>query len=297
MSEDEVVARVERAARAGWNPGLNDAMAFYATDPGAFLGYEVEGILEGTISAVRYSPDFGFTGLYSVTDAITCGSPGARLGVVHLLRMAGKRLAGCGIATNGVVQKAQQYARMFGFTVGWDIIRHRGFIEDVPRAGGHSVSKSGCQTGSSPVQPADSVPFAELLAYDAAHFGACRASFLKQWIALPGHHALVYSEKDGGHAAIIRGFGVIRQCYEGWTVAPLFADNDEIADVLFRELVAATPPGPVLLDLPPDNLAAAVLARRYKMTPWFVRTVRLYRDMDDTWPLDRIYGITTMALG
>jgi Acetyltransferase (GNAT) domain len=57
---------LDLAAAEGWNPGLRDAIPFYAADPEGFLLGELAGEPIGTISAVRYGQDLGFIGCFIV---------------------------------------------------------------------------------------------------------------------------------------------------------------------------------------------------------------------------------------
>lgn len=54
------------AAQEGWNPGLDDATAFFATDPAGFHVAEEDGGIVAAISLVRYSPAYAFLGFYIV---------------------------------------------------------------------------------------------------------------------------------------------------------------------------------------------------------------------------------------
>ena len=62
----EVQLALDWAEQEGWNPGLHDATAFYATDPSGFLIAELNREPIGCISVVRYSSKFGFIGLYII---------------------------------------------------------------------------------------------------------------------------------------------------------------------------------------------------------------------------------------
>ena len=64
----------------GWNPGLHDARAFFAADPGGFLGAFVDGELAGAVSAVRYGAGLGFIGLFIVQPEYRRHLLGVRLG-------------------------------------------------------------------------------------------------------------------------------------------------------------------------------------------------------------------------
>jgi hypothetical protein len=67
----------------------------------------------------------------------------------------------------------------------------------------------------------------------------------------------------------LQGYGVIRQCREGCKLGPLFADDADIADVLFTQLAAFAAGGPLFLDAPENNPAAKALVRQHNMTEVF----------------------------
>ena len=66
MTRDELNTLVEWAAREGWNPGLDDAEVFWATDPEGFVAAEIDGELIGGGSIVAYEKKYGFIGLFIV---------------------------------------------------------------------------------------------------------------------------------------------------------------------------------------------------------------------------------------
>ena len=66
MTRDELDTLVEWAACEGWNPGLDDAEVFWATDPEGFIAAEIEGELIGGGSIVAYEKKYGFIGLFIV---------------------------------------------------------------------------------------------------------------------------------------------------------------------------------------------------------------------------------------
>jgi len=122
--------------------------------------------------------------------------------------------------------------------------------------------------------------------------------FLDRWLSAPGHVA--YAAVADGELV---GYGVIRPAPAFAKIGPLFADTPEVAEALFRALVAglaaASGPGAafdVALDVPEPNAAAVALAERHGMKPSF-ETARMYtgpvRDID----LATVYGITSFELG
>jgi hypothetical protein len=66
MARSDLDTAVEWATREGWNPGLHDADAFYATDPNGFFIGRLDSEAISVISGVRYGDDFGFLGFYIV---------------------------------------------------------------------------------------------------------------------------------------------------------------------------------------------------------------------------------------
>ena len=75
-------------------------------------------------------------------------------------------------------------------------------------------------------------PFDLIERDDATAFPASRRSFLRHWIAAPGHVG----------QALLRGgrlvaWGVIRPCRRGRKIGPLFADDRSAAEAVFAELV------------------------------------------------------------
>lgn len=62
MTRDELDMLVEWAAREGWNPGLDDAEVFWATDPEGFVAAEIDGELIGGGSIVAYGKKYRLHG-------------------------------------------------------------------------------------------------------------------------------------------------------------------------------------------------------------------------------------------
>ena len=138
--------------------------------------------------------------------------------------------------------------------------------------------------------PADSVPFDQLVDFDAAHFFGARPAFLKGWV--DGEKRAAVVTLDGGE---ITGFAASRRTSAGHRIGPVFADAPEIARALILDL-AARAKGPVAIDLPQSNTDAVDLVTELGMSRSF-ETTRMYRGRTPDLPLERIYGITTLELG
>lgn len=88
MRPDDLSRVLDWAADEGWNPGLDDAAAFLASDPEGFFVTEADGAPVAAISVVNHSPDFAFLGLYLCQPAWRGRGIGLRLWT-HALTHAG----------------------------------------------------------------------------------------------------------------------------------------------------------------------------------------------------------------
>jgi len=269
MAPDDVAHAIAWAAREGWNPGLSDAQAFPAQDPGAFLMAERDGAMAACVSVTKYGAEFGFLGFYIAAPEVRGQGLGMAVWQAGMARLAGRV-----VVLDGVVAQQDNY-RKSGFHFAWNNAR---YVAQAPR-----VAPPGAM-----LPRAHAVPFDALVAYDAACFGTPRPAFLRAWIDTPGHVALVLPG--------LRGFGVVRPARLGSKIGPLFADDAAGARRLFTALVAAAPPGPITLDVPEDHAAAVAIARDAGMTKVF-ETARMYTATPPPMARDRLFGVTSFELG
>jgi hypothetical protein len=185
------------------------------------------------------------------------------------------RLDGRNVGLDGVVAQQENYVKS-GFSLAWRNQRFEG------RGGG---------TAPAGTIPLADVPIETVLSYDQQCFARPRDAFLRGWIGQPDATALAVTE--GVH---LKGYGVIRACRNGYKIAPLFADDDAIAEMLFAALAATVPRAPIFLDVPQPNSKAMALVARHGMDPVF-ETARMYTDGDPGIPIDRVYGVTSFELG
>lgn len=266
---------IEMAAREGWNPGLHDAACFHAADPGGFLVAEHRGEAVGCISAVSYAGRFGFIGLYIVAPAWR----GKGVGIA-LWRAGMARLAGQVLGLDGVPAQQENYRRS-GFALAWNNARFAG------------VTRGGDRNAAPPqIVPLASVDTALLQADDRRVFPAPRDAFLRAWVGMPDATGLAWLE--GGRLA---GWGLIRRCREGHKIAPLVADDPQVARALHAALCASVPAGDrVYLDVPLPNAEAVALAQAEGMRSVF-ETARMYAGTAPSCELRRVYGLTSFELG
>lgn len=273
MTRAEINVAVEWAAAEGWNPGLHDADCFYAADPNGFLIGLVEDEPVATISVVKYGASFGFLGFYIVKPEYRGMNYGIQIWNAGLEYLQGRT-----IGLDGVVAQQENYKKS-GFTFAYNNLRYAG-------TGGGDFSHD------SEIVSLAEVSFDELEEYDKPFFPDMRTAFLKCWISQPESRALGILQNGK-----LSGYGVIRKCRLGHKIGPLFADNEELADRLFRALKSQTAENvPVFLDTPAINPSAVELAKRHKMTVAF-ETARMYKGTAPDLPLERLFGVTTFELG
>ncbi|BAU15930.1 hypothetical protein LEP3755_64960 (plasmid) [Leptolyngbya sp. NIES-3755] len=280
MRPEEVAIAIDWAAAEGWNPGLHDADCFSIADSTGFLVGLLENEPIATISAVKYGSSFGFIGFYIVKPNYRNQGFG-----IQIWNEAIDQLQPRTIGLDGVVAQQQNYQRS-GFQLAHRNIRYGG-------TGGGTVPNDVNLVELS------QVPFEQVVKYDRAFFPDDRSVFLHRWITQLGSTALGYWQGNE-----LMGYGVIRACRSGYKIGPLFADQDEIAEVLFLALKAKVAntmwskacDESVYLDVPETNPAAVHLAEKFGMTPVF-ETARMYRGEPPVFKSDRWFGVTTFELG
>ena len=255
MRPDDLSRVLDWAADEGWNPGLDDAAAFLASDPEGFFVTEADGAPVAAISVVNHSPDFAFLGLYLCQPAWRGRGIGLRLWT-HALTHAGGRTVGL----DGVAAQQANYARS-GFVRVGNTLRLVGRV--LPRASvAHRIR---------PVGPQD---MARIAMVDARANGYARPQFLHGWLgASPSRRSFVLLGPEGP-----TGFATIRRCRDGSKIGPLVAPDAEAALALINVCAAELGEGPLILDLPEQNAAliGTLAALGYQET---FRTARMYRGL------------------
>jgi GNAT superfamily N-acetyltransferase len=269
----EVDLIISWANSEGWNPGIHDAETFYRADAKGFFVGVLDGKPVASISAVAYEASFGFLGFYIVRPPFR----GQGLGT-EIWNAGMKYLEGRNIGLDSV-QEQQKLYESKGFWPCYKNVRHQGV-------------GTGQKRKAEGIKYLSEVPMEDLLAYDDQYFPVKRHVFTKSWIRQPGGIA-IGAVNDGK----LEGYGVLRQCHQGYKIGPLFADDEDVADSLFCTLCGHALLGaPVFLDTPQPNSAALELAKRHHMHPVF-ETVRMYTKEDPGLPMEGIFGVTSFELG
>jgi len=272
LREEEVEIPIAWARSEGWNPGLHDGPSEYPVDPKGWFAAECNGEVVGTGVCTNYDDSYAFVGYYIVRPDFREGYAGLAL-MQAMKRHAGNRTIGI----DGVFELQQKYADVLGFTFAYRNIRWVGIAAGHPQSG---------------LVAPEEVDAAALLAYDTAHVPAQRPVFLEQWLTQPNAITRVKVVSDGS----IQGYGVIRRCFEGHKIGPLFAETPEIANSLYEGLTSGVPGEKVFFDTPEPNADAVLMAQERGMKEVF-GTARMYSGKAPALPLDTIYGVTTFELG
>ena len=276
MMRTELDTLVEWAANEGWNPGLDDARIFWEADPEGFVAAELAGELIGGGSIVSYAGRFGFMGFFIIRPDHRGQGLGKRLWFHRRDLLISRLRPPAVIGMDGVFDMQAFYARG-GFVFSHRDLRYEGL--------------GSAATASDGLVDLSEVPFAEVSRYDSAHFPAPREPFLKTWISQPDSRALGVVENG-----LLRGYGVIRPCRQGFRIGPLFAADGETAESLFRGLRDLAPGDPVYLDVPEINPEAMALVQRLGLREVF-GCARMYYGPPPILPHHEIFGVTTFELG
>ena len=268
MDIDDLRLALDWAAGEGWNPGLDDAAAFHATDPDGFFVAEQDDQPVAAISVVNHGAEIAFLGLYLCLPAYRGRGIGYGLWQ-HALAHAGDRVVGL----DGVPDQQDNY-RKSGFVPTGQTYRFLGQLRG---------------RASDQLRPATPADIPALTALDAAANGYAKPAFLRHWLTdTPTRRSLVLG---GGP----RGFATIRACRGGHKIGPVIAETLEDAETLIRALIALADAQEVMVDVPDDCATLMAFCEGQDMTVSF-NTARMYRGTPPK-PGALLRSIATMELG
>lgn len=321
MDQNDISVAISWAQNEGWNPGINDGENFFQADPNGFFITKSNGMPIATISAVSYEKSFSFIGFYIVKPDYRKKGHG-----IKIWNRALEHLQGKNIGLDGVLEQQKNYEKS-GFKLayknarfeldGSNLQKNDLYINNVQKYNAALKSNSPNLIHlNSNLLVRD-----KLLSYDKKFFLYDRHNFLKAWIDSPTHHALGFISNGS-----LQGYGVIRKCFKGYKIGPLFADDTEIAETLFHALIfsalnstphkeepvsavkslskegttsvyeSCSSDNFIYLDIPLPNNNALNLVKKLQMKSVF-ETVRMYTSTIPNLPLNNIFGITSFELG
>lgn len=265
----EVAQILDWAAQEGWNPGRDDANAFFAADPGGFFLAQVGGIPVAAISVVNHSTTYAFLGLYLCRAEYRGKGIGFALWQ-HALAHAGDRTVGL----DGVPAQEANYARS-GFVLADRTRRLEGHLPDVAQT----------------MPLAQEADFDALLTLDTDANGIERPAFLRDWLRNGPTRKTVFSRQD----TRITGFATARLCREGCKIGPIIAPDAQAAKSLAQQAAAALAQTQVIIDVPDSRPAFGAILRENGFAESF-STARMYRG-----PAPRVgpglQAVATLELG
>lgn len=266
----EVATLVDWAAEEGWNPGLNDPRSFFAADPQGFLGGFLDGELVTGISGVRYGTDYGFVGLFITRPDLRYQGHGRTIWSAAMDRLQGRT-----IGLDGVPEQQKNYQSK-GYAFSYGTTRYSGVLQEdyAPRTN---------------IQPITPDMHSQLHLFDRLYFPSTREDFLTQWIEAA--HCR-YAYVDDGE---IYGFGLARECRQGYKIGPLFARDLKVATSLVIA-VGASCDGEIHIDVPDfqHQFSSHLIACGF--TPGF-STARMYKGPFPAFAEEGVYAVTSLELG
>ena len=267
---------IKWAGEEGWNPGLNDAEVFWKTDPDGYYGYYYNGELIAGGSIVSYDKKFGFMGFFIVKPEYRSHGIGRKLWYQRRNALISRLNKGATIGMDGVIAM-QHFYKKGGFEIEFRDERHE------KKGQKFEVNKN--------ISPIEEKDLDSVLAYDRQCFGFSRQQFLIPWLKQKNTKAFKFI-KDRK----LTGFAIIRKANKGYKVCPLFADNAEVAEELYKACLNSVVNEPLYLDIPMINQNAAALIKKYN-TCYVFECARMYYGKPPEMEINKVYGITTFELG
>ena len=276
LDKDGVDTLVDWAKKEGWNPGDNDSEVFWKTDPDGFYGFYNDKELIAGGSVVSYNKKFGFMGLFIVRSDLREHRIGKKLWYLRRDLLIKRLNTNAPIGMDGVVAM-QPFYKKGGFNIAFRDERYE------------CLGKK--MTFSNNISSIKTEDFEKLFEYDITCFGYKRQEFLKNWFAMPQSNSFKYSEDNQ-----IMGYAVIRKVDKGYKIGPLFANNNQIAEELYKSCLDTASGDLVYLDIPTVNSEAVNLVNKYD-AKYVFECARMYYNQAPKIDTDKIYGITTFELG
>jgi len=276
LDKDGLKTLVEWAEKEGWNPGLYDVDVYWVTDPEGFYGYYRDGDLIAGGSIVSYNKEFGFMGFFIVMPEYRSSGIGRKLWYQRRDTLLARLNEGASIGMDGIVAM-QSFYRKGGFEVAFRDIRYE-----------ITGAEFGLDKNISSINDDD---IKSILAYDKKCFGFLRPQFMKPWLKLPNNKTFKYPEDDK-----LKGFAIVRKANTGYKICPLFADNEKIAEELFKACLNSVVGELLYIDIPAINQGSVNLIKKYN-AKYIFECARMYFGKPPDIEIDKIFGLTTFELG
>lgn len=283
MAIEDVESALQWATDEGWNPGHDDATAFFKSDPSGFLMLRDAGKTLACIAVVKQGQDNAFLGLY------ICHPQYRGQGYGWTIWQAGVHcLQGRTIGLDGVPEQQGNYINS-GFEYHYKNIRFIG-----KAIGLYSSSELELISSSSNliVRAAEADDLKSIINLDNVVHGFQREHYLRSWLENTYTRKTLIVKQDTQLVA----FGTIRSCVTGFKIGPLIAQRADIAQMLLSALANSYNTDELIVDVPEPNRTAVDLMERLGLTPSF-ETARMYRGAAPNYQLQPLFGVTSLELG
>ena len=283
---------IKLAELEGWRPAIDDPDIYYNTDPSGFFIGELDGKPIGSMSAVKYGQTYAFGGLLIVQKEYRRHDYGLNL-FEHAFQSVPSTYNDSG---DGVLKMLPFY-RKYGL-----VETYRTCRVEVDIAYSTAMLEECAPPPAVIIQPAKQVEFDKLSAYDNTAFGAPHHRFLQGLLDGPNTITLAATSTAGE----VVGFVAARKTIieeEGWKIAPLYADSEQIVRAILKEVLQEmTKDSPerkvAVLNLSPAevNPAAHILAEELSATKLFDMW-RMYTKGPLEFAGERVYSFGSIDLG
>jgi GNAT superfamily N-acetyltransferase len=276
LNKNGVKTLIIWAKNEGWNPGEFDFDVYWKTDSNGFYGFYLENRLIAGGSVISYNNTFGFMGLFIVHPDFRGYGIGNKLWHLRKNILVKRLNKNAPIGMDGVLTM-QNFYEKGGFKIAFRDERYeftgQNYITN------KNISEIIINDHN------------KIFNYDLHCFGFNRFSFLKEWLLIPNSKSFKFLKNNK-----IMGYAVIRKVNNGYKIGPLFANEENIAEDLFKACLNSALGEKIYLDIPVVNNEALRMVKQYQ-GKYVFECARMYYGLAPKIPLAKIYGITTFELG
>lgn len=277
------------AIKEGWNPGKYEYLLADKAFPNAHKGlFSIKNKLIASLSVIRYG-NLVFFGNYIVSPNYREKNIGGTLVRTVLATLEDKSVLGL----NGVKQQVGNYQRKYDFTPYYNTIRFSGIIK-TPQEFNNSFSKS---QKNIKIIGREGLNINQLIDYDLSVFLYPREIFIREWIKMPESH-LGVAIKNGK----ICGYAVVSKCHNGYKIAPLFAEDEEIAKTLYKSIASKFDGKLMQVDISETNKSAIDLATQFNLDKKMFETTIMFKNQTKSADqlkeeIKEVYSYTSLERG
>lgn len=234
------------AKNEGWNIGKYDYDPYFELDKQGYLLLFLKKKPIGCISIVKYSQEFSFIGLFIVLPEYRSRGFGKKLWEEAMSRL--HTIPRIGLYA--VPKQVSRYAS-FGFEKKFKNQRFHQIAPTYPEDLNHWIDS----------KKSPHLMFEKLCQYDDWAFKNSRKKLLTRMLQMPQTFAFVSFDKN----EIVTGYGLVRPCIKGFRIGPLYANDLESAQILFRLLLTKIPGKSIILDMPKNNYFGEIFAEYFNL--------------------------------